>query len=68
MSGLLQPSDIPIQHWEQVSMDFSTGLPKYEIKMVNMVIVDPLKKYSRFFFVSHLFKASIIATKIKETI
>jgi hypothetical protein len=38
--GLLQPLSIPSQHWEEVSMDFVTGLPKSEGKSVIMVIVD----------------------------
>jgi hypothetical protein len=40
MSSLLQPLVIPRQHWEEVSMDFIIGLPKYDGKIVIMVVVD----------------------------
>jgi hypothetical protein len=39
-SGLLQPLAIPSQCWEEVSMEFITGLPKSKGKMIIMVIVD----------------------------
>ena len=42
--SLLQPLFIPSQHWEEVSMDFITGLPKSEGKSVIMVVVDRLAK------------------------
>eukprot|EP00253_Pinus_taeda_P036062 PITA_36062 len=41
-SGLLQPLSIPSQRWEEVSMDFITGLPTFEGKSVIMVVVDRL--------------------------
>jgi hypothetical protein len=33
--GLLQPLSIPSQRWEEVSMNFITGLPKFEGKSVD---------------------------------
>jgi hypothetical protein len=40
--GLLQPLSSPSQCWEEVSVDFITGLPKSEGKSVIMVIFDRL--------------------------
>ena len=42
--GLLQPLAIPSQCWDEVSMDFITGLSKSEGKSVIMVIVYRLTK------------------------
>jgi hypothetical protein len=66
--GLLQPLSIPSQRWEEVSMDFITGLPKSEGKSVIMVIVDRLTKYAHFCALSHPFKASTVATPFMETV
>jgi hypothetical protein len=66
--GLLQPLAIPSQRWEEVSMDFITGLPKSEGKSVIMVIVDRLTKYTHFCALSHPFKASTVATAFMETV
>jgi hypothetical protein len=66
--GLLQPLSIPSQRWEEVSMDFITGLPKCEGKSVIMVIVDRLTKYAHFCALSHPFKASTVATAFMETV
>jgi hypothetical protein len=64
--GILQPLSIPSQRWEEVSMDFITGLPKSEGKSVIMVIVDRLTKYAHFCALSHPFKASTVATTFME--
>jgi hypothetical protein len=66
--GLLQPLAIPSQHWEEVSMDFITGLLKYEGKSFIMVFVDRLTKYVHFCALSHPFKASTVATTFMETV
>ena len=66
--GLLQPLSIPSQRWEEVSMDFITGLPKSEGKSVVMVVVDRLTKYAHFCALSHPFKSSTFSTAFMETI
>jgi hypothetical protein len=65
--SLLQPLAIPSQCWEEVSMDFITGLPKFEGKSVIMVIVDRLTKYTHFCKLSQPFKANTVATTFMET-
>jgi hypothetical protein len=66
--SILQPLSIPSQRWEKVSMDFITGLPKFEGKSVIMVIVDRLTKYAHFSALSHPFKDSTVSTAFMETV
>ncbi|KAD4586426.1 hypothetical protein E3N88_24027 [Mikania micrantha] len=48
-SGLLQPLDIPIWKWDDISMDFVTGLPKtFRKNDAIWVIVDRLSKSAHF--------------------
>ena len=65
--SLLQSLSIPSQHWEQVSKDFITGLPKFKGKSVIMVVVDKLTKYAHFCALSHPFKSNTVATVFMET-
>ena len=68
ISSLLQPLSIPSQRWEEISMDFITGLRKSEGKSVIMVVVDKITKYAHFCALSHPFKASIVSTTFMDII
>jgi hypothetical protein len=65
---LLEPLVIRSQCWEEVSMDFITGLPKFEGNTAIMVVVDRLTKYAHFFSLSHPFKESTVAATFMEII
>jgi hypothetical protein len=48
-AGLLQPLQIPIWKWEEISMDFIVGLPRIRAGYDSIwVIVDPLTKIAHF--------------------
>ena len=46
--GLFQPLHILNQRWEEISMDFITGLPKSQGKDAIFVVVDKLVNYDFF--------------------
>ena len=66
--GLLQPLEIPSQAWEQISIDFVKGLPKYEGFDTILVVVDKMTKFSHFITLAHPFNATEVARKLMDSV
>ncbi|KAL4355503.1 hypothetical protein GQ457_06G006870 [Hibiscus cannabinus] len=60
-TGLLQPLPIPDQVFENISLDFITGLPKSNGKEAILVVVDRLTKYAHFFALPRHYDSKYIA-------
>ncbi|MCH86637.1 hypothetical protein A2U01_0007496, partial [Trifolium medium] len=67
-AGLLQPLPIPNQVWEDVAMDFITGLPSSHGFTVIMVVIDRLTKYSHFMPQKSDYSSKSVAEAFMENI
>ncbi|KAL4290180.1 hypothetical protein GQ457_14G026510 [Hibiscus cannabinus] len=60
-AGFLQPLPIPEQVFEDISLDFITGLPRSNGKEAILVVVDRLTQYGHFFALPRHFDSAYIA-------
>nr|GFC68507.1 retrotransposon protein, putative, Ty3-gypsy subclass [Tanacetum cinerariifolium] len=67
-SGLLQPSDILVWKWDEISMDFVTGLPRTQRRHAIWVIVDRLTKSSHFLPICKDYSVSKLAKTFQQDI
>ncbi|GKD37382.1 putative nucleotidyltransferase, ribonuclease H, partial [Tanacetum coccineum] len=69
VSGLLQPLDIPTWKWDQISMDFVTGLPRtFKKNNAIWVVVDRLTKSAYFFPIQQGYSVSKLAEIFQQEI
>nr|GFC52766.1 retrotransposon protein, putative, Ty3-gypsy subclass [Tanacetum cinerariifolium] len=68
-SGLLQPIDIPVWKWDEISMDFVTGLPRTQRRHDAIwVVVDRLTKYAHFLPIRKDYSVSKLAETLQQEI
>nr|GFB40758.1 retrotransposable element Tf2 [Tanacetum cinerariifolium] len=68
-NGLLQPLDIPVWKWDEISMDFVTGLPRTQRRHDAIwVVVDRLTKSAHFFPIRKDYSVSRLAETFQQEI
>nr|GFC61927.1 putative reverse transcriptase domain-containing protein [Tanacetum cinerariifolium] len=68
-SGLLQPLDIPVWKWDEISMDFVTGLPRTQRRHDAIwVVVDRLTKSAHFLLIRKDYSVSKLAETFQQEI
>lgn len=69
LAGLLQPLLIPTRVWDDLSLDFITGLPRSNGVDAILVAVDRFTKYAYFCGLQHPYSAKSVAELfVKEII
>lgn len=66
--GLLQTLPVPTQIWEDISLDFVEGLPRFNDKNSILVVIDRFTKVGHFLPVAHPFSATNIAQLFLDNI
>lgn len=66
--GVLQPLPIPTKPWQDLTMDFITGLPISSGHTVVMVVVDRFSKQANFVALQPSCTASIVAEKLVHSV
>lgn len=61
LGELLQPLPILNQIWEEVSLDFIEGLPRFGEKICILVVINSLSKICHFFSLTHPYTATQVA-------
>ncbi|GAA0174942.1 hypothetical protein LIER_28219 [Lithospermum erythrorhizon] len=67
-AGLLQPLLIPDRIWEDVSLDFITGLPKSGGFTIILVVVNRVSKYVHFIGMAHPYTAKSVANSFYKDV
>lgn len=67
-SGLLHPLLIPAEIWDDIAMDFITGLPNACGFTMIMVVIDRLSKYVRFVHQKAYYTSVKVAELFMQTV